>query len=116
MQKTNVQLGHTYIVKVSGNLAKVKLTRLQNRATLYELAAIHPDGRRILIAYCGRRSRHGLLDACRGHAAALVALTGDKTIGFAPRAAGGATMGDWSIRFTGRTERDAIMEGELNAV
>lgn len=35
MQKANVQIGHTYIVKVSGNLAKVKLTRECNYGGWY---------------------------------------------------------------------------------
>ena len=90
-----------------------KLTRLQNRASFYELAAIHPDGRCILIAYCGRRSRHGLLDACHRRGPEIIALTGHAEMTFGTRGADGVTLGPWSIRFTGRTKRDAIMEGEL---
>lgn len=88
------------------------LNAICGRATLYELAAIRGD-QRILIAYCGRRGRGGILAACRKRGAALVALTGAESIGFASQAADGATMGEWGIRFTGRTQRDAIQAGEL---
>jgi hypothetical protein len=93
-----------------------RLARLSNRRTRYELAAQGADGRRVLIAYCARRTRGGLLDACRGRAAQVVALTGSPEIVFGRRAADGATAGAWSIVWTGRTERDAITEGELEFV
>ena len=92
-----------------------RLARLYNRATCYELAAINVE-RRVLIAYCGRRSRSGLLAACRNRGALVIALTGSENIEFGKRASDGATMGPWQIRFTGRTERDAIMEGELEYI
>ena len=88
------------------------LNKIHGRPTLYELAAIKGE-QSILVAYCGNRTRRMILRACRERAEALVALTGDKSIGFSRRAAEGATMGEWSIRFTGRTQRDAISAGEL---
>lgn len=88
------------------------LNKICGRATLYELAAIRGD-QRILVAYCGNRARRMILRACRERGDALVALTGDESIGFTSTASDGATMGAWSIRFTGRTQRDAIQAGEL---
>lgn len=92
-----------------------KLESIHNRATRYELAAIMGE-RRVLIAYTGRRSRHGLLEACRKRGPQVVALTcpsGEELLNFDKKASNGATIGQWAIRFTGRTQRDAIMEGEL---
>jgi hypothetical protein len=93
-----------------------RLQRLQNRHTLYELVASHPDGRRFLVAYCGRRGRRGIFTALAGRAAAMTALTGDDGIKFAARAADGGTMGAWTIRFSGRTQRECYIAGELEYV
>jgi hypothetical protein len=93
-----------------------KLASLQNRATRYELVASHPDGRRFLVAYCGRKNRQGLFSAVAGRAAAMTALTGDESIHFGKRAADGGTMGEWTIRFSGRTQRDCYLEGELEYI
>ena len=97
---------------MTANERLVRLARLTNRGTYYELAAILGDQRR-LVAYTQRRSRSGMLAACRNRAVLLIALTGAENLQFGKRTVDGATMGDWQIRFTGRTERDAIMEGEL---
>jgi hypothetical protein len=88
------------------------LERIRNRATLYELA-ISRGAESYLVAYCQRKSRDGIFKAVSkdGRREKLVALTGDQEIHFADRSADGATMGAWSIRFTGRTEREAITEG-----
>ncbi len=92
-----------------------QLARLTNRATRYELALINGDTR-ILVMYSHGRARHDLLKCCRTHGEAIVALacpTGEELLTFAPKAADGAKIGPWSIRFTGRTQREAIIEGEL---
>lgn len=90
-----------------------RLARLHNRPTRYELAATHADGRKVLIAYSPRRNRQGLLAAARERGELLVKLAGTDSITFAKLAAGGATMGAWSIKYTGRTQREAYTEGEL---
>lgn len=86
-----------------------------NDPTLYEIAAIHPDGRRVLVVYTARRSRSGLLKACREseQAQAIVALCQCETWSAWPKAEQGMKCGEWSIRFTGRTRKDAKAEGEL---
>jgi len=75
--------------------------------TLYELAAQNGD-RRILLAYCSNRGRRTVWEVARKHAERLVALTGAENIEFAKRASDGATMGAWRIRWTGRTQREAV--------
>jgi hypothetical protein len=89
-----------------------RLDRLKNRRTLYELAAVLAD-RKVLVAYCGRRGRSGLWHACVKRGPELAALCGTDRLTFATRAGDGATMGDWTIRFTGRTQRECYIEGEL---
>lgn len=86
-----------------------KLARLHNRPTGYEVAAIKGETR-ILVAYCQRHSFSGLRNAVYNRAEKVVALTGKTE--FQSRK-GDMLLGDWTIRFTGRTQRDAILEGEL---
>mgnify|MGYP001584239683 CR=1 FL=1 len=81
--------------------------------TRYELAAIHPDGRRLLVGYTARRSRGGLLSMVRQRGETFTDATGADSITFGDRAADGATAGEWSVRFTGRTKLDAEREGRL---
>lgn len=91
-----------------------KLQRIQNRTTQYELIAIKGETR-ILIGYCAK-TRPGLLGMCRKNGQAVVDLccpTGAENLMFGKKAAAGATIGEWVVRFTGRTQRDAILEGEL---
>lgn len=99
-----------------------KLAALHNRATRYEVVAIkqEPIGEtRVLIGYTARHSRHGLLAACRQRGEVMIKALGlnDTSMLFpAKRAADGFDIDKWSIRFSGRTQRDAILEGELQYV
>lgn len=89
-----------------------KLARLQNHHTRYEIVATNgPD--KILVGYSARKGRRGLLGMVRLHAEAWMSFTGDNGLNFAKRAADGAMMGKWKINFSGRTQRDAILAGEL---
>ncbi len=88
-----------------------RLERLKYYSTIYELAA-EKNGERVLIAYAPK-GRSSLLRACRNRSAAVVALTGSTSIDFAKRAQDGANANGWTLRFTGRTQREAIIEGEL---
>jgi hypothetical protein len=94
------------------NELTAKLERLKNRRTAYELAAIRGD-ERVLLAYSCGRGRRDILNSCRKRAEAVVRLLGNAEITFGRTVADGATAGEWSIRFTGRTQRDAYVEGEL---
>lgn len=95
-----------------------KLSRLKHYATRYELVASRgtgPDRESYLIAYTSRNNRRGLWAAITdsNRVDKLVKLTGSKSIDFGKRAADGGTMGDWTIRFSGRTQRECYLEGEL---
>jgi len=89
-----------------------RLERLKNYRTRYELAAIRGD-QKILISYTSRPNRRGIWDSLYARAAAVVALTGVDIAKPAGKSSKGLIMGDWSIRFTGRTQREAIIGGEL---
>ena len=92
-----------------------RLELLRNRLTGYEITASNGD-RKILIAYSGAKSRHGLLRACQARGEKIIKaleISDDAMFLPAARAADGFKIGDWAFRFSGRTERDAIMEGEL---
>ena len=92
-----------------------KLERIKRYATRYELIAERGETR-ILILYTSQRSRPGLLVACRQRGPDVVALccpSGEELITFGENWADGATIGEWRIRFSGRTQREAIIAGEL---
>lgn len=93
--------------------ARRRLHALRNRRALYELALTHPDGRRVLLAYTDGKSRTAVLKAIRRRGPAVVSLTGSESVTFARKAADGATIGEWSVNHTGRTEREAITDGPL---
>lgn len=89
-----------------------RLERLKYYSSSYEIALIGPEGKQ-LVAYTSRRSRRGLLDvifeAARGKA--IVAITGEEQ--FRIEKGAKLALGAWRIEFTGRTKRQAILEGEL---
>lgn len=96
-----------------------RLAQIHNRSTRYEVVADNGTTR-VLIGYTIHRSRHGLLTVMRRDGAALVSAlqigeTDQITAG--KNAAAGFTCttasGTWSMRFSGRTERDCIMDSEL---
>jgi hypothetical protein len=89
-----------------------KLARLKNYATRYELAMMR-GGDRLLVCYSSRRGRQGIFEAVRSRVSAMTWRTGTDQIHFAQRAEDGATMGEWTIRFTGRTQREAYIGGAL---
>jgi hypothetical protein len=90
-----------------------RLARLANHHTRYELIAVSPEGRRVLLGYTARRSRSGLRAMLRQNAPSVVAVCGSDSFGLAKRAADGATVGAWRVVFSGRTQREAIIAGEL---
>lgn len=91
-----------------------KLARLQNYATRYELIAT--DGTQmILLCYSVRRSRQIILETLRKHGPAILQLVNakeDSAITFEKPASRGVRIGNWAFRFTGRTQREAIIAGE----
>ena len=93
---------------------QVRLARLHNRLTLYEVALTHLDtGERVLLCYT-RKTGRGIRDYIGRHAEAIVAFCGDDTCRLGHRRPCDETaIGRWSIGFTGRTQREAIIGGEL---
>ena len=93
-----------------------RLARLHDRQTLYEVAAIKGD-RKVLIAYAGRTSRRHMWDILFERAERIskaLDIPADQMFATpGKRSADGFTLAGWTIRATGRTERDAIMAGEL---
>jgi hypothetical protein len=91
-----------------------KLARIKNYSTRYELI-VENDGIRHLVVYTPRRNRQGLISAIECSVAhGLSALTGVDSITFSKRGdEPSAIVGKWRIRFSGRTQRDAIIQGEL---
>ena len=91
-----------------------KLTRLQNHATRYEAVVERHDGTKRLLAYSGRKSRQGLLAAIRQRGQAVLAFLALSETDQMTWEKGAFALGTGNaIRWSGRTQRDAIMEGEL---
>lgn len=88
-----------------------RLAALKNYATRYEVAATHPDGRRLLVVYTPRKSRRGILAFNPNTARALVAVCGADS--FTKGKGGAILIGEWTVDFTGRTQREALTVGEL---
>lgn len=89
-----------------------RLERIRRRDTLYEAELVNRQtGERRLLCYC-HRSRSRLATYVGRHAEELVTFCGSDR--YTPcRENELLAIGDWAIRFTGRTQREAIMSGEL---
>ncbi len=90
------------------------LQRLHRQPTRYELIAERGD-QRILIAYSMRTGRHSMMESVRKHGQALIdfmGITDKHLLVFLKPAKLGAHIGPaenpWTIRFTGRTQREAV--------
>jgi hypothetical protein len=104
----------------TGETVAERLARLHNRATRYEVAATF-GGASYLLSYTGRVSRYGLtrawIDATtpaqRERIVDALGITDASPASYS--AASGWSFGDGALRIrrTGRTERDAVIEGEL---
>ena len=92
-----------------------RLAHLRNRATRYEITAKGPDGE-FLVGYTARKTRRGMLEVMRMYHGNLIHLcdTNEMTVPSHFKAKDGIVMGDWTIKFSGRTQRDAISNGELD--
>jgi hypothetical protein len=87
-----------------------KLESLRNFGTRYELV-LERGAERFRLCYTGRKNRRGMIDAIFRLGAELGAFTGQKEVRFGKGAT--AQLGDWAVRFSGRTQREAIIAGEL---
>ena len=92
-----------------------QMMELRNRHTSYELAISHPDGRKFLVCFSDSKARAQLWKIVSKRAEKLVALAGTDLFTFAKRAADGATLGEWTIAWTGRTKFE-IVAGQLDTL
>lgn len=87
-----------------------KLSRIQGRATLYEVALVKGD-QKLLLCYT-RKTGRGLGDYVRNirnnHAASADVLKARTGIDLQAW-----NWNGWGYEFTGRTQREAIIDGEL---
>jgi hypothetical protein len=87
---------------------------LHNHPTRYEVELHTADGRRFLVGYTPRRSFTGLLAAVRKMGKSILAITNLPEDATTSRNGTALGLGyGHVIRFTGRTQRDAIVGGEL---
>jgi hypothetical protein len=96
-----------------------RLDRLRHHATRYEVALALPDGRTMLVCYSPRKSRAGLLDCLRSRGPAILPhVTGmpeDATVTY-HKARGFVFSDGTRVYWSGRTQRDAILSGELDYI
>lgn len=100
---------------MNADLSK-RLERLRLFSTRYEIELRHTDGRAYLVLYTARRTFAGMIGAVRERWDDVAALTGvDSWDAGGKRNAteGRVTSGEWSIRFSGRTQRECYITGEL---
>lgn len=89
-----------------------KLEALKHYATRYELVLTNLDsGEKRRLCYTGKKNRVGLFSAIRNNGPELVAFCGSEDFKMTGKAS--ASIGRWSVAFSGRTQREAIIAGEL---
>lgn len=93
-----------------------KLGRIQHYATRYEVELAFPNGDRKLVCYTDSRSLSGFLSMIRKRWAPIVKAVGvadDAEAHRIGKAKAYRFENGVIIRMSGRTQRDAIMSGEL---
>lgn len=91
-----------------------KLERLRFHATRYEIELTTAAGAKWLVAYTPRRNFRGPLAAVQQRGSAILRVAGMPDDATVTRDGASLRFGDGSvIRFSGRTQRDAISNGEL---
>jgi len=91
-----------------------KLERIKRYGTRWELVLVTPAGEQILLRYTAQHTRRGIIEQIRYHGARLVELTGAEQFDSLGEWKGrGISLGEYRVRFSGRTQRDAILQGEL---
>lgn len=87
-----------------------KLERLKHYKTRYELVATSPTSERVLAGYTSRRNNRGIQSLVVMNAELWCKVTSDDSITYGKKS---ATMGGWKFAFSGRTQRDSYIDGEL---
>lgn len=89
-----------------------KLEQRKHRITLYELIAEAPGEAPVLAGYC-QHGKYNILSMLRKHGEAWAQKMTDGDLLTFHKNGRGCQLGPIAIRFSGRTERDAIINGEL---
>lgn len=89
-----------------------QLERIKNRRTLYEVVLRMPDGREFLAFYCQKSSRR-LFVAAESRYDELVTKTGFTKFSIEKYLESYSAESMPLLKFSGRTQRSAILEGEL---
>lgn len=92
-----------------------RLERIARYGTRYEITATKAGEATLLIGYTPRLSRPGLIDMLRRVGPEVVGrlAIGDKDrIAFGTKPRPWAETAGWRIAFSGRTQREAIINGE----
>lgn len=91
-----------------------RLESLSNRSTAYEIVLISPAGERRLVTYAQNRSGRALRLVLVRFAERIVAFVGADEYTLAGRGPAPIGLGNgYSLAFSGRTERESIIAGEL---
>lgn len=97
-------------------IQKRKLARCYNRRTLYEATIIRPDGAKVLLAYVQSANKRGLRDAVWKRGQDIVSWLNAPADAEMTWKRGSTDMqitGGGIVHLSGRTQREAIIEGEL---
>lgn len=89
-----------------------QLERIKNRRTLYEVVLLMPDGREFLAFYCVRTYLR-LSVAAENRYEELKGKTGFDKFAVYPNTKPSKLETIPVLKFSGRTQRDAIIKGEL---
>jgi len=86
-----------------------KVSRLVNYATKYELILTDDQDSTFLIAYTLRKGKTDLIKAIRNRGIDILEVTQlGEDAQFTFTSPQSATLGSWVVKFTGRTQKDAI--------
>ena len=89
-----------------------KLESLRNRPTKYELIAVSPENQPVLAGYCSH-GKNNILSMLRKNGEQWASrIKADDMVTFA-KDGRSAQLGQWKVYFSGRTQREAIILGEL---
>jgi hypothetical protein len=89
-----------------------KLARLKNRNTRYEIVLTNGKDTKFLVLYTAQHSQSGLRAAVRQRYDAILVITGGE-LPFAAKRSDIFGGNEWRCLFSGRTQREAIITGEL---
>lgn len=105
----SLETNNTIELTDQSNLADVQpgWTSKTNSLSKYEIVLCHVSGSAWRVAYTPRKTRVGIVNAVRNCWNEIESKAGRQTWRYAKSSADGLFSGGWTIRFSGRTEREA---------